>query len=73
MFLRDKVERRYNKMKRELFQPSLSLETTFLLVDQLFTSAKSNFMFKKLFWKVSEQPKTLRDYSQCCIHGHDLK
>ncbi|XP_012943380.1 uncharacterized protein C12orf56 [Aplysia californica] len=48
---RDKIERRYNKMKRDLFQPGQGLETQFSLVDELLTAVQANFMLKKLFWR----------------------
>ena len=53
-FFRDKVERAYRDLKRDLFQPHLSMEEQYGLIDKLYQATKCNSTLKKLFWRVSE-------------------
>ncbi|RUS82666.1 hypothetical protein EGW08_009569, partial [Elysia chlorotica] len=51
---REKVERTFSQIRRDLLQHPLSMEEQFVLIDRLQSSTKSSPMMKKLFWKSSD-------------------
>ncbi|KAK3743524.1 hypothetical protein RRG08_027392 [Elysia crispata] len=51
---REKVERTYSQLRRDLLQHALSMEEQFVLIDRLQSTTRSSPMMKKLFWKSSD-------------------
>ncbi|KAL3851829.1 hypothetical protein ACJMK2_015534 [Sinanodonta woodiana] len=48
---REKMELLFQQLKRELLNPSNTMEKTFELLNELRTATEKNFALKKLFWK----------------------
>ncbi|GFO21228.1 hypothetical protein PoB_004773300 [Plakobranchus ocellatus] len=48
---REKLERTYSHLKRDLFHPNLSMEEQYVLIDRLHSTTRSSPTLKKLFWK----------------------
>ncbi|GFR94817.1 hypothetical protein ElyMa_006258900 [Elysia marginata] len=51
---REKLERTYSQLRRDLLQHTLTMEDRFTLVDRLQSTTRSSPMMKKLFWKSSD-------------------
>ncbi|XP_041379552.1 uncharacterized protein C12orf56-like [Gigantopelta aegis] len=52
--LREKAEYLFNQLKREILDPSNTMEETFASLTELKNATEKNFALKKLFWRNSD-------------------